>query len=207
MRSKFFVETHLRKLCVILRSRVLLGCVLIEDMGRRLPLELQQRSLYQGQQGDVSLCAETIKSVFEGDKTNICGRKCISLSSVSCKLYIYHGCRVCFAPVFWIFCLLGRKDLRTVIIAGESSIFIRLPSHCQRLSQLTHPHDIWLFYVRYQGVLYVCRISTHLSATSHPSTKFFIYQHPIPASTNTTFPMAASRVVWPLMPVFLGKAI
>ena len=37
-----FVETHLCKLCVILRSRVLLGvCVLIKDIGRRLPLELQ----------------------------------------------------------------------------------------------------------------------------------------------------------------------
>ena len=30
------------------------ACVLIEDIGRRLPLELQQCSLYQGQQGDVS---------------------------------------------------------------------------------------------------------------------------------------------------------
>ena len=29
-------------------------CVLIKDIGRRLPLELQPCSLYQGQQGDVS---------------------------------------------------------------------------------------------------------------------------------------------------------
>ena len=50
-----FVETHLCKLCVILRSRVLRGvCVLIKDVGRRLPLELQQCSLYQGHQDDVS---------------------------------------------------------------------------------------------------------------------------------------------------------
>ena len=48
-----FVETHLCKLCVILRSRVLqLVCVLIQDIGRRLPLQLQ--CSYQGQQGDVS---------------------------------------------------------------------------------------------------------------------------------------------------------
>ena len=49
-----FVEIHLCKLCVILRSRVLLGCVSsLRNIGRRLPLELQC-SLHQGQQGDVS---------------------------------------------------------------------------------------------------------------------------------------------------------
>ena len=49
-----FIETIIYKLCVILRSHVLLGvCVLIKDTGRRLPLELQC-SLHQGQQGDVS---------------------------------------------------------------------------------------------------------------------------------------------------------
>ena len=44
-------------------------CVLIKDIGRRLPLELQC-SLYQGQHRVmlVSLCAETINPVFEGDK-------------------------------------------------------------------------------------------------------------------------------------------
>ena len=48
-----FVENHLCKLCVILRSRVLLGvCVLVKDIGRRLPLQLQ--CSYQGQQGDDS---------------------------------------------------------------------------------------------------------------------------------------------------------
>ena len=37
-----FVETHLCKLCVILRSRVYRWvCVLIKDIGRRLPLEVQ----------------------------------------------------------------------------------------------------------------------------------------------------------------------
>ena len=51
-----FVETRICKLCVILRSRVFCVCVLIKDIGRRLPLELQQCSLYQGQQDDVSQC-------------------------------------------------------------------------------------------------------------------------------------------------------
>ena len=46
-----FVETHLCKLCVILRLRILrVVCVLIKDIGRRLPLQLQ--CSYQGQQGD-----------------------------------------------------------------------------------------------------------------------------------------------------------
>ena len=45
-----FVETHLCKLCVILRSRALrVVCI-----GRRLPLQLQ--CSYQGQQGDFSHC-------------------------------------------------------------------------------------------------------------------------------------------------------
>ena len=49
---EYFVETHLCKLCVILRSRVLrFVCVLIKDMGRRLHLQLQ--SSYQGQRSDV----------------------------------------------------------------------------------------------------------------------------------------------------------
>ena len=33
-------------------ARITRVCILIKDVGRRLPLELQQRSLYQGQQGD-----------------------------------------------------------------------------------------------------------------------------------------------------------
>ena len=48
-------------------------CVLIKDIGRRLSLQLQC-SLYQGQQGDVSLRAEAIKPVCEGDKSDSCGR-------------------------------------------------------------------------------------------------------------------------------------
>ena len=47
-----FVETHICKLCVILRSRVLRVVFLIKDIGRRLPLQLQ--CSYQGQQGGVS---------------------------------------------------------------------------------------------------------------------------------------------------------
>ena len=52
-----FAEAHLCKLCVILQSRVLrVVCPHFKDIGRRLPLQLQFS--YQGQQGDVSLCAE-----------------------------------------------------------------------------------------------------------------------------------------------------
>ena len=49
---KDFAETRLCKLCVILRSRVYGLCVLIKDIGRQLPLQLQ--CSYQGPQGDVS---------------------------------------------------------------------------------------------------------------------------------------------------------
>ena len=45
-----FVETHLCKLCVILRSRALR--VVCPHIGRRLPLQLQ--CSYQGQQDDFS---------------------------------------------------------------------------------------------------------------------------------------------------------
>ena len=125
-----FVETHLCKLCVILRSRALRVvciyiyfyknentlldpavrskilsklifascvwysdrtyyglCVRIKYIGRRLPLELQ--CSYQGQQGDVSQSVrgnyKFLKPVFEGTKSDSCGRKCICLSSESCK--------------------------------------------------------------------------------------------------------------------------
>ena len=49
---EYFVETHLCKVRVILRSRSYWVCVLIKDIGRRLPLQLQ--CSYQDQQGDVS---------------------------------------------------------------------------------------------------------------------------------------------------------
>ena len=63
-----FVETHTTcKLCVILRSRVLRVCVLIKDIGRRLPynysVAIMVNRVMLG-----SLCAETIKPVSEGDK-------------------------------------------------------------------------------------------------------------------------------------------
>ena len=48
VRSKIsnFIETHICKLRVILRSRVLLGvCVLIMDIGRRLPVGLQVQTV------------------------------------------------------------------------------------------------------------------------------------------------------------------
>ena len=49
-----FVETHLCQLCVILRSHVLrvVLCVLMKDLSRRLPLQLQ--CSYQGQHGEIS---------------------------------------------------------------------------------------------------------------------------------------------------------
>ena len=59
-------------LCVILRSRALrVVCQLIKDTGRRLSLELQLESVVATRVNRVmlvSLCAETIKPVFEGDK-------------------------------------------------------------------------------------------------------------------------------------------
>ena len=58
---EYFVETHLCKLCVILRSRVLR----VVYIGRRLPLQLQQ-FCYQGQQGDVwqSVRGKHYKTLF-----------------------------------------------------------------------------------------------------------------------------------------------
>ena len=61
-------------------------CVLIKDIGRRLPLQLQ--CSYQGQQGDDvrQSVRENYKTHFwGGGKSDSCGRKCISLSSESCK--------------------------------------------------------------------------------------------------------------------------
>ena len=49
---EYFVETHLCELCDTPIARITSCCVLIKDIGRRLPLQLQCR--YQGQQGDVS---------------------------------------------------------------------------------------------------------------------------------------------------------
>ena len=53
--------------CVYYSDRAYYGlCVLIKDIGRRLPLQLQ--CSYQGQQGDVSHSVrETVKPVSEGD--------------------------------------------------------------------------------------------------------------------------------------------
>ena len=55
--------------CVWYSDRAYYGlCVLIKDIGRRLPLQLQQCS-YQDQQGDVRQSgAETTEPVSEGDK-------------------------------------------------------------------------------------------------------------------------------------------
>ena len=62
---EYFVEAHLCKLCVILRSRVLRMCVLIKDIGRRLPLQIQCSYQDQIRMMLGSLCAETIKPVSE----------------------------------------------------------------------------------------------------------------------------------------------
>ena len=64
---EYFVETHLCKLGVILRSRVLRVVCPHKDIGRRLPLQLQ--CSYQGQQGDVRQSVRgNYKLVSEGDK-------------------------------------------------------------------------------------------------------------------------------------------
>ena len=58
VRSEDFVEAPIfaQAVCGVGYSvaRITAVCVLIEDIGRRLPLELLRCSLYQGQQGDVS---------------------------------------------------------------------------------------------------------------------------------------------------------
>ena len=77
---EYFVETHLLKLCVILRSRVKYGlCVLIKDIDRRLPLQLQ--CSYQGQQSDVS------QSVRGNYKTRFWGRQ--NLTAVEGNASVY----------------------------------------------------------------------------------------------------------------------
>ena len=62
------VETHLCKLCVILHRAYYWVCVLIKDIGRRLHLELQCSLPGSNRVMLISLCAETIKPYFEGDK-------------------------------------------------------------------------------------------------------------------------------------------
>ena len=81
-------NSYLGAVCHSPIARITL-CVLTKYISRRLTLELQ-RSLYQGQQGDVnqSVSAETVKPVcFRGGKnlTAVRGRKCITSSSISCK--------------------------------------------------------------------------------------------------------------------------
>ena len=69
-RRQDFVETHICKLCVILRSQLLRWCVrvLMKHVGRRLPSV--PASIYQGQQGDaktfIDLRTETTKPVLRG---------------------------------------------------------------------------------------------------------------------------------------------
>ena len=79
-----FVETNLCKLCVIFRSRVLrVLCVLVKDIVRRLPLQLQQCSLYQDQQGDV------IQSVRGNYKTRSWGEQNLTaVEEMRCIDYI-----------------------------------------------------------------------------------------------------------------------
>ena len=75
-----FVETHLCKLCVILRSRVLrLVASSTIYRGRRLPLQLQ--CSYQGQEGDVR------QSVRGNYKTRFRGEQ--NLTAVGGKASVY----------------------------------------------------------------------------------------------------------------------
>ena len=72
--------------CVWFSDRAYYGlCVLITEIGRRLPLQLQ--CSYQGQQSDVRQSVrENDKNPFpRGTKSDSCGRKCIRLSSGSCN--------------------------------------------------------------------------------------------------------------------------
>ena len=71
VRSKILSKIIFARCVILLYSdRAYYGlCVLIKDIGRRVPLELQQCSMYQGQQGDVSQSVRgNNKPVFEGDK-------------------------------------------------------------------------------------------------------------------------------------------
>ena len=64
-----FVETHLCKLCVMLRSRVVRVVSPHEGyIGRRLVLEVHSVARSGSTVMLVCLCAETIKLAFEGDK-------------------------------------------------------------------------------------------------------------------------------------------
>ena len=78
-----FVETHLCELCVILRSRVLLGVVssLRTQVGDS-PWNYSECSLYQGQQGDVNQSVRrNYKTRFRGDK---------NLTAVEGNASVYH---------------------------------------------------------------------------------------------------------------------
>ena len=66
MRSKICRNSPLQVECDTLIARSITGCVLVEDIGRRLLLELQF-SLYQDQQGDAN------QSVRESYKTGFGG--------------------------------------------------------------------------------------------------------------------------------------
>ena len=84
-----FVETHICKLCVWYSDRAYYGlCVLIKDMGRRLPLQLQ--CSYQGQQGNVC------QSVLRNHKTRFWGEQNLTtiylvwkLKNTLVKQYVY----------------------------------------------------------------------------------------------------------------------
>ena len=60
-----FVKTHRCQLCDTPIARIT-GCVQVGDSPWNYYCCVS--SLYQGQRGDVSLCAETMKPVFEGNK-------------------------------------------------------------------------------------------------------------------------------------------
>ena len=92
-----FVETHLCKLCAILRSRVLpVVCPHVKDIGRRLPLQLHRS--YQGQQGDVS------QSVRGNYKTRFWGGQNLTVVEGNASVYQVN-------PVSRILCVLSSHEV------------------------------------------------------------------------------------------------
>ena len=65
---EYFVETHLCKLCVTLRSRVLRVVCPHQGYRSATPLAIYSVDIRVNRVMLVSLCAETIKPVSEGDK-------------------------------------------------------------------------------------------------------------------------------------------
>ena len=87
-----------------------------KDIGRQLSLQL--RCSYQGQQGDVSLCAETMKPVFEGDNIWhlywVCMHLCI---------------QVCFCFGFCFFFIPFRIILALLLFSRSLPVVAQIRGH------------------------------------------------------------------------------